>query len=107
MPSTHRCAITTLNLTASSPALPRPGLPADPKPEDVGKWEHKKATLQKAIEQRRQKIETLKSERKAAGKHIALKDLPQEDRFSQLRSEKKHAKNSLRRKPFSQAPTCA
>ena len=83
------------------------GLPADPKPEDVGKWEHKKATLQKAIEQRRQKIETLKSERKAAGKHIALKDLPQEDRFSQLRSEKKHAKNSLRRKPFSQAPTCA
>ena len=29
-------------------------LPADPKPEDIGKWEHKKGTLQKAIEQRRQ-----------------------------------------------------
>ena len=65
-------------------------LPAHPKPEDIGKWEHKKATLQSAIEQRRQKIETLKSERKAAGKHIAVKDLPEEDRFSQLRSEKKH-----------------
>jgi hypothetical protein len=65
-------------------------LPADPEPEDVGKWEHKKGTLQKAIEQRRQKIETLKSERKAAGKHIAVKDLPEQDRFGQLRSEKKH-----------------
>jgi hypothetical protein len=65
-------------------------LPADPKPEDIGKWEHKKGTLQKAIEQRRQTIETLKSERKAAGKHIAVKDLPEQGRFSQLRSEKKH-----------------
>ena len=32
----------------------------------------------------------MKSERKAADKHIAVKDLPEEDRFSQLRSEKKH-----------------
>jgi hypothetical protein len=32
----------------------------------------------------------LKSERKAAGKHFAVTDLPQEDRFSQLRSEKRH-----------------
>jgi hypothetical protein len=60
----------------------------DPKAEDVGKWEHKKATLQSAIEQRLQKIETLKSERKAAGKHVAVKDLPEHDRFSELRSEK-------------------
>jgi hypothetical protein len=38
----------------------------------------------------RAKIETLKAERKAAGKHIEIKDLPVEDRFRALRSEKKH-----------------
>ena len=89
-PSTHKCAITTQNSTASSPVLQRPVFQRIQNPKDIGKWEHKKATLQSAIEQRRQNIETLKSERKAAGKHIAVKDLPEEDRFSQLRSEKKH-----------------
>jgi hypothetical protein len=32
----------------------------------------------------------LKAERKAAGKHIEIKDLPVADRFRALRSEKKH-----------------
>ncbi len=64
-------------------------LPEDPPPAQIHKWEHKKATLAQAIEERRTKIETLKAERKAAGKHIEIKDLPPSDRFSQLRSEKK------------------
>ena len=41
-------------------------------------------------------IESLKSERKAAGKHIAVKDLPEEDRFRQLRSEKEHFVDTIK-----------
>ena len=65
-------------------------LPADPKPGDFEKWEREKGTRQSAIEERRQQIATLKAARKAAGKHFQIKDLPPEDRFSRLRSEKKH-----------------
>ena len=65
-------------------------LPENPQPEEVQKWEHQKATLQQAIEGRRAQIEILKAERKAAGKHIEIKDLPVADRFRALRSEKKH-----------------
>ena len=35
-------------------------------------------------------IEQLKAQRKALAKHILLKDLPEQDRFQQLRAEKKH-----------------
>lgn len=65
-------------------------LPENPTPAEFFKWEHKKATLQQAIEERRLTIENLKTQRKAAGKHIEIKDLPPSDRFSALRSEKKH-----------------
>ena len=63
-------------------------LSQDPIATEVENWEHKKATLQQTIQERRIKIETLKAERKAAGKHIEFKDLPPSDRFSQLCSEK-------------------
>ena len=42
------------------------------------------------MEKRRQQIEQLKVQRKAHPKHIEVKDLPAQDRFRQLRSEKKH-----------------
>jgi len=71
-------------------------LPEDPTPAQFASWEHKKATLQQAIEERRATIETLKAERKAAGKHIAIKDLPPSDRFSALRSEKKHFVDTIK-----------
>src|SRR6202011_565556 len=48
------------------------------------------AQQQQAIEERRHQIEQLKAQRKALPKHIEIKDLPAQDRFSRLRSEKKH-----------------
>ena len=48
------------------------------------------AQLQQAIEERRPQIEQLKAQRKALPKHIEIKDLPEQDRFHRLRSEKKH-----------------
>jgi hypothetical protein len=49
-----------------------------------------KGQLQQAIQKRRQDIELLKSQRKAVPKKILVKDLPEQDRFQQLRAEKKH-----------------
>ena len=59
-------------------------------PQQVEAYQQKKGQLQQAIEERRQQIEQLKVERKAVPKHIEIKDLPEQDRFNRLRSEKKH-----------------
>src|SRR5260370_41281039 len=59
-------------------------------PKEVEAYERKKGQLQQAIEERRQQIEQLKAQRKALPKHIEIKDLPEQDRFNRLRSEKKH-----------------
>ena len=53
-------------------------------------YQQKKGQLQQVIEERRHQIEQLKTQRKALGKHIEVKDLPEQDRFQRLRSEKKH-----------------
>jgi hypothetical protein len=59
-------------------------------PEEVQAYERKKGQLQQAIEERRQQIKQLKDQRKDNPKHIEVKDLPEQDRFQRLRSEKKH-----------------
>ena len=71
-------------------------LPIDPQPADVQKWELKKATLRSTIEERRQTIQTLKASRKASGRHCAFHDLPPEDQFTRLRTEKKHFIDTLK-----------
>src|ERR1700726_4603539 len=65
-------------------------LPQEMEPEEVQAYERKKGRLQQAIEERRQQITQLKDQRKANPKHIEVKDLPEQDRFQRLRSEKKH-----------------
>ena len=65
-------------------------LPQDLEPREVQAYELKKGQLQQAMETRRQQIEQLKTQRQAHPKHIEIKDLPPQDRFRQLRSEKKH-----------------
>jgi len=65
-------------------------LPQEMEPKEVQAYERNKGQLQQAIEERRQQIQQLKAQRKALAKHIEIKDLPDKDRFSRLRSEKKH-----------------
>ena len=67
-------------------------LPIDPQPADVQKWELKKAILRSTIEDRRQTIQTLK----ASHRHCAFHDLPPEDQFTRLRTEKKHFIDTLK-----------
>jgi len=62
--------------------------PLAPKP--VQRWEYKKAALYQEIVQIEQEIVALKVQRKATPRHIAVKDLPAEHRFSQLHCASKH-----------------
>jgi hypothetical protein len=65
-------------------------LPQEMEPAQVEAYQQKKGHLQQVIEERRQQIKQLKDQRKAIPKHIEVKDLPEQDRFQRLRSEKKH-----------------
>jgi hypothetical protein len=65
-------------------------LPQQMEPSEVEAYQQKKGHLQQVIEERRHQIDQLKTQRKAVGKHIEVKDLPEQDRFQRLRSEKKH-----------------
>jgi hypothetical protein len=59
-------------------------------PKLVQAWEQKKASLHHEIAQLEQEILDLKEKRKATPRHIQVKDLPPENRFSQLHSSSKH-----------------
>lgn len=59
-------------------------------PAQVQAYELRKGQLQQQIETRCQHIEYLKTQRKGLAKYILVKDLPEQDRFQQLRAEKKH-----------------
>jgi hypothetical protein len=65
-------------------------LPQEMKPSQVEAYQQKKGHLQQVIEERQHQIKQLKDQRKANPKHIEVKDLPEQDRFQRLRSEKKH-----------------
>ena len=71
-------------------------LPQDLEPEQVQAYQLSKGQLQLQIENRRQDIAQLKAQRKAVAKHILLKDLPEQDRFQQLRTEKKHFLDTIK-----------
>jgi len=49
----------------------------------------RKANSNRPLKNRRQQIKQLKDQRKDKPKHIEVKDLPEQDRFQRLRSEKK------------------
>ena len=53
-------------------------------------WEQKKASLHQDITALEQEIADLKAQRKETPRHIQVKDLPPEKRFSQLHSASKH-----------------
>jgi len=58
--------------------------------ELVDGWEHKKASLHQEIAQIELEIVELKAKRKQTPRHIEVKALPPEQRFSQLHSASKH-----------------
>jgi hypothetical protein len=58
--------------------------------KEVDSYQQKKGQLQEAIEDLDGQIQQLKVQRKQTPHHIAVKDLPESDRFSRLLTERKH-----------------
>ena len=55
-----------------------------------------KARLLESIQARQKQLEELKTQRRQAGKHVLLKDLPEAQRFGQLRLDRKHFVDTIK-----------
>ena len=62
----------------------------------VQKYEHQQGQIQEAIQGCEQSLEVLKKQRKAIPQHIAVKDLPEADRFTRLRTERKQFLDTIK-----------
>lgn len=65
-------------------------LSEDPSESELQAFQLRKGELREAIENLDGEIEKLKQERKNTAHHIPVKSLPEEDRFTRLRTERKH-----------------
>ena len=80
-------------------------LSEDPGPAEVEKFQQRKGELQEQIESLDVEIEKLKQARKDMVHHIAVKSLPEEDRFTRLRTERKHFVDTIKMIAY-RAETC-
>jgi hypothetical protein len=71
-------------------------LPAQAQPESMAAYEQEKGRRLERLQQAEQKLAQLKAQRKALSRHLALKDLPQAERFPQLRTTKKHFVDTIK-----------
>jgi prepilin-type processing-associated H-X9-DG protein len=73
-----------------------PILPAELPPKKVEAFERKRGELQEAAEHHRALIAQLKEQRKALQKYVTIKDLPEKDRPTQLKFERKHFVDTIK-----------
>jgi hypothetical protein len=71
-------------------------LPAQAQPESLVAYEQEKGRLLELLQHAEQKLAQLKAQRKALSRHLAIKDLPQAERFPQLRTTKKHFVDTIK-----------
>ena len=71
-------------------------LPAGAEPEAVTAYEQQKGQLLAQVQAQERKLAQLKSERKVQPRHLALKDLPEPERFRQLRTTQKHFVDTIK-----------
>src|SRR5712691_7384591 len=62
----------------------------------VRHYEQQQGELQERIEQFQPVLDQLKKQRKQTPRQIPVKDLPEEDRFTQLRTERKHFMDTIK-----------
>ena len=65
-------------------------------PQAMEAFAHKKATLKDEIDDLQLKLVELKANRKATARHIAVKDLPEDQRFKQLSTNSKHFVDAIK-----------
>ena len=71
-------------------------LSEDPSQSQVQGFQQRKGNLQEAIQALDLEIDNLKQARKQTDHHIPVKSLPEEDRFTRLRTERKHFIDTLK-----------
>lgn len=71
-------------------------LPTRAEPEAVSAYEQQKGQLLEQMQQQEKKLEQLKLERKEQPRHLALKDLPESERFRQLCTTRKHFVDTIK-----------
>jgi hypothetical protein len=71
-------------------------LPAQADAEEVAAYEQAKGRLLEQIQPQEKKLAQLKAERKALDHHLTLKELPEAERFSQLRTTRKHFVDTIK-----------
>jgi hypothetical protein len=71
-------------------------LSEDPAESEVQGFQQRKGHLQEEIQVLDSEIDNLKQLRKKTEHHIAVKSLPEEDRFTRLRTERKHFIDTLK-----------
>jgi hypothetical protein len=71
-------------------------LTAPAEPEALAQFELEKGRQLERIQQRQQSLQLLKAERQALPKKIQFKELPEADRFPQLRTAKKHFVDTIK-----------
>ncbi|HEY6375100.1 MAG TPA: hypothetical protein VIX90_06195 [Edaphobacter sp.] len=64
--------------------------------EPMETWIAKKAAMQEDIEQQQAAVATLKEQRKATPHHVTMAELPEDQRFRQLRTHSKHLVDTIK-----------
>jgi hypothetical protein len=63
---------------------------------EIDRFQQRKGQLREEIQSRDLEIDKLKQIRKSTPHHVAVKELPEEDRFTRLRTERKHFIDTLK-----------
>jgi hypothetical protein len=71
-------------------------LSEEPSAAEMDRFQQRKGQLREEIQTRDLEIDKLKQIRKSTPHHVAVKELPEEDRFTRLRTERKHFIDTLK-----------
>jgi hypothetical protein len=71
-------------------------LSEDPAESELDRFQQRKGQLREEIQARDLEIDKLKQIRKSTAHHVAVKELPEEDRFTRLCTERKHFIDTLK-----------
>lgn len=71
-------------------------LPAEATTQETAEHERQKGQILLSIQEGQQPLDELKAQRKQTPKHVMLKELPEADQFSQLRTDKKHLLDTIK-----------
>ncbi len=86
----------TARLTREQAQFGGLSLPAQATAEQTEALVAQKAQLLQSVQTRQKELEELKTKRRQTAKHVTLKELPESQRFDQLRTDKKHLVDTIK-----------